>query len=164
MAHLLRIDLIARPVGALCRGDGMVIAERTYVAEGVLSRLVGMLGTPDPAGDEALVLAPCRAVHGVGLRARIGAAFVDAHGTVLRVVDPLPRRGASARGARVVLEARTGVLAALRAGDTVWLPGCHDFPLAGTLRAGEGGACAHPTRLPVTQGIRPCGTDRKEMQ
>ena len=40
MAHLLRIDLIARPVGALRRGDGMVIAERTYVAEGVLSRLV----------------------------------------------------------------------------------------------------------------------------
>jgi len=164
MAHPLRIDLIARPVGALCRDDGMVIAERTYVAEGALSRLVGMLGTPDPAGDEALVLAPCRAVHGVGLRARIGAAFVDAHGTVLRVVDPLPRRGASARGARVVLEARTGVLAALRPGDTVWLPGCHVFPLAGTLRAGEGGACAHPTRLPVTQGIPPWGTDRKEMQ
>ena len=68
----------------------MVIAERTYVAEGALSRLVGMLGTPDPGGDEALVLTPCRAVHGMGLRARIGAALVDAHGTVLRVVDPLP--------------------------------------------------------------------------
>ena len=45
MAHPLRIDLIARPVGALRRGDGMVIAERTYVAEGALSRLVGMLGS-----------------------------------------------------------------------------------------------------------------------
>lgn len=142
----------------------MVIAERTYVAEGALSRLVGMLGTPDPGGDEALVLAPCRSVHCMGMRAQIGAVFVDANGLVLRVVDPLPRRGASARGARAVLEARTGVLAALRPGDTVRLPGCNVFPLAGTLRAGEGGASAHPARLPVTQGIPPWGTDRKETQ
>ena len=41
MAHPLRIDLIARPVGALCRGDGIAIAEHAYVAEGALSLLVG---------------------------------------------------------------------------------------------------------------------------
>ena len=85
MAHPLRIDLIARPAGALCRGDGMVIAERTYVAEGALSRLIGMLGTPDPAGDEALVLAPCRAVHGMGLRAP--ARSIPAHVRPIELSD-----------------------------------------------------------------------------
>ncbi|MFM8828120.1 MAG: hypothetical protein ACKOGE_02405, partial [Actinomycetota bacterium] len=85
---------------------------------------------PDPTRDEALVLVPCAAVHGVGLRARIGAAFVDRRGCVLRVVDPLPRRGASCRGAHAVIEAASGVLD-LAPGDRVWLTGAGLFPHGG---------------------------------
>jgi hypothetical protein len=79
--------------------------------------LVGLLGTPDLAPDEALWLEPCSSVHGLGLRARIGCAFLADDGTVLRVVDPLPRGGlAAARGARAVVECAAGRLAALPPG------------------------------------------------
>jgi len=104
-----------------------VVAARAYVAARPPGRLVGMLGTPDPAPDEALVLLPCAAVHGVGLRARIAAVFVDGQGRVLRVVDPLPRWGASCRGAHAVIEAACGVLD-LAPGDQVWLTGADLFP------------------------------------
>lgn len=90
-----------------------------------------MLGTPDPSDDELLILLPCAAVHGVGLRCSIGVAFVDAAGVVMRVVDPLPWRGARVRGAHAVVEARTGVLAALRPGDTISVDDDHVFPLRG---------------------------------
>jgi len=96
----------------------------------MLARLVGFLGTPDPAGDEALILVPCRSVHGIGLRVRIEAAFVDRCGVVLRVVDPLPARGASCRGAHAVIEARSGALR-LVPGDRVWLTGDSLFPHGG---------------------------------
>lgn len=103
---------------------------RAYVADRAIARFVGMLGTPDPAADEALVLVPCRAVHGVGLRARIGAAFVDRRGAVLRVVDPLPARGATCSGAHAVIEAASGSLR-LVPGDRVWLADGSVFPHGG---------------------------------
>lgn len=89
-----------------------------------------MLGTPDPAPDEVLVLVPCAAVHGVGLRARIGVAFVDRRGVVLRVHESLPRHGAACAGTYGVLEAACGVLD-LEPGDRVWLTGSDLFPHGG---------------------------------
>ncbi len=78
-----------------------MIAARCYRASSAAARLVGLLGTPDLAEDEALWLEPCGSVHTVLLRAPIGCAFLDGDGRVLRVVDPLPRsRVAAARGAR----------------------------------------------------------------
>lgn len=96
----------------------------------MLSRLIGMLGTPDPSCDEALVLVPCAAVHGIGLRARIGVAFVDRRGVVLRVLDPLSWHGGSCPGAHAVLEAASGVLT-VSPGDRVWLTGAGIFPHGG---------------------------------
>ncbi|MFM9018584.1 MAG: DUF192 domain-containing protein [Actinomycetota bacterium] len=116
--------------GAVVASPAAVAAARAYVADRATARLVGMLGTPDPRPDEALVLVPCAAVHGVGLRARIGVVFVDRRGCVLRVVDPLPRRGASCRGAHAVIEAASGVLD-LAPGDRVWLAGAALFPHGG---------------------------------
>jgi hypothetical protein len=56
-------------------------------------------------------------VHAIGLRARIGCAFLDRDGVVLRVVDPLPRLGiAAARGARAVVECPAGRLAGVAPG------------------------------------------------
>jgi uncharacterized membrane protein (UPF0127 family) len=78
---------------------------------------VGLLATPDLATDEALWLERCSSVHAVGLRASIGVAFLDKDDRVMRVVDPLPRgRAAMVRGARSVVECRTGVLQQLAIG------------------------------------------------
>lgn len=127
----LRICNLARSAGSLSIAGGRTVATRAYVADHVVARLVGMLGTPDPSDDEILVLVPCAAVHGVGLRASIGAAFVDPTGRVLRVVDPLPRRGASCWGAHAVIEAASGVLA-VGPGDRVQLGDGSVFPHGGT--------------------------------
>ncbi len=136
---LLRINHIASPGGELRTGEGLLVARRAYVARTPLSRLVGMLGTPDPAPDEALVLTPCSAVHGVGLRAGIGAAFVDGVGMVLRVVDPLPWRGAAFPGAHSVVEAAGGVLA-VSPGERLVLTPESVFPHGGHFTPGAGGS------------------------
>ena len=113
----LRVDRLAGPPAELVTDAGELVAARCYRAGSNLGRLVGLLGTPDLAPDEALWLEPCASVHGLGLRARIGCAFLDADGTVIRVVDPLPRGGlASARGARAAVECAAGRLAALPPG------------------------------------------------
>jgi uncharacterized protein len=114
----LRIDRLTGPPAPLRDGAGRVVAGRCYRAASARARLVGLLGTPDLAPDEALWLEPCGSVHTVGLRAPIGCAFLDGAGRVLRVVDPVPRwRVAGARGARAVVECRAGTLAALAPGD-----------------------------------------------
>src|SRR5205809_382632 len=61
---------------------------------------------------------PVSAHGGVArLRARIGCVFLARDGSVLRVVDPLPRgRVASARGAHAVVECAAGRLAGVAAG------------------------------------------------
>ena len=66
----LRIDRLARDAGSLVAADGRIVAARAFVADRAVARLVGMLGTPDPRTDEALLLVPCRAVHAIGMRAR----------------------------------------------------------------------------------------------
>ncbi len=114
----LRIDRLTGPPQPLRDGSGRVLASRCYRAASARARLVGLLGTPDLAPDEALWLEPCSSVHTAGLRAPIGCAFLDAGGRVLRVVDPLPRwRAAGRRGARAVVECRAGALAGLAPGD-----------------------------------------------
>ena len=118
----LRVDRLSGPPAPLRTDDGRPLAERCHRAGSPLARLVGLLGTPDLALDEALWLEPCSSVHTVGLRARIGCAFLDADGRAMRVVDPLPRaRAAGCRGARIVVECSAGVLAAagVRAGDVL---------------------------------------------
>jgi uncharacterized membrane protein (UPF0127 family) len=64
------------------------------------------------------------------MRIPIGCAFLDGHGRVMRLIDPLvPGRFAACRGARSVVECHTGVLRA-RSGLTrlsLGTPG-PDFP------------------------------------
>lgn len=116
-----RIDRLAGPPAVLTAGAGRVVAGRCHRAATPLARLVGLLATPDLRSDEALWLEPCSSVHTLALRAPIGCAFLDAAGTVVRVVDPLARgRAAASRGARAVVECRAGVLAgSVRAGDVL---------------------------------------------
>ncbi len=114
----LRIDRLTGPPACLLTGGGRLLSGRCHAARTRRARLVGLLGTPDLGADEALWIERCRAVHSVGLRATIGCAFLDGHGRVLRVVDPLPRgRAAAVRGARSVVECPAGVLRDVRPGD-----------------------------------------------
>lgn len=113
----LRVDRLSGPPAPLLTDAGALVAARCYRARSAWARLVGLLGTPDLAGDEALWLEPCAGVHALGLRARIGCAFLAADGTVLRVVDPLPRGGMAARrGARATVECAAGRLAGVAPG------------------------------------------------
>ena len=105
----LRIDRLTGPPRPLLDDRGRVVAARCYPATTAPARLVSLLATPDLADDEALWLAPCSSVHAVGLRARVGCAFVDGEGVVLRVLDPLPTF-ARARGAAAVVECAAGTL------------------------------------------------------
>ena len=119
----LRIDRLTGPPGPLRDGTGRVIAARCYRTGGMASRLIGLLGTPDLADDEALWLEPCSSVHTIGLRAPIGCAFVDGAGRVLWVVDPMKRWRVSAiRGALAVVECRAGILEGLAVGDRLVPP------------------------------------------
>lgn len=116
----LRIDRLAGPPRPLLADDGRVVAARCYSATTVLTRLIGLLGTPDLADDEALWLSPCSSVHAVGLRARVGCAFVDGEGVVLRVLDPLPTL-ARVRGAAAAVECAAGTLDGLVPGRRLLL-------------------------------------------
>ncbi len=85
-----------------------------------MSRAAGLLGTARLEPGEGLWLEPCSSVHTAFLRVAIGCLFLDAHGVVLRVADPLPRwRVAGARGARAVVEAPAGTFAGVRPGQRV---------------------------------------------
>jgi uncharacterized membrane protein (UPF0127 family) len=125
-----RFDRVARDAGRLYAVH-VAGCLRAFVADTPVARAIGMLATPDLGVDEALVLVPCSAVHGIGLRCAIGVAFVDETGVVMRVVDPLPWWGARMPGAHAVIEACTGVLAGLRPGDTIAVEDDHVFPLRG---------------------------------
>lgn len=125
----LRIDRITPAPGPLRGPDGAVLVVRCHRAASSLARLVGLLGTPDLAPDEGLWLEPCSSLHTFALRARIGCAFLDDRGRVVRVVDPLPRwRVAAARGACVAVEAPAGRLAGLRPGDALTLEAAPGAP------------------------------------
>ena len=129
-----------------CARGGLVVASRAgvlgraWIAHSPWARFVGLLGTPRLPRSDVLVLERCSAVHGVGLRVRIGVAFVDAHGEVRRVIDPLPWWGARARGATAVLETASGVLAGVRPGDHIRITGASLFPHRGNFIARRWGS------------------------
>jgi uncharacterized protein len=147
----LRADRLAGPAAPLSVEGGPVLAARCYRATSPLARLVGLLATPDLSGDESLWLEPCSSVHTLGLRARIGAAFLDAEGRVLRVIDPLPGgRIAACRGARAVVECRAGVLAGVAPGSRLRrdrAPAADDLPAPSERRPPRGGRDERPGGL-----------------
>lgn len=103
--------------------DGRVLAT-LEVPEGRRGRRRGLLGRAGVEG--ALLLAPVRSVHTMGMRFPIDAAQCDADLRVLRVVRLTPNRVLRpVRGARAVVEAEAGAFArwAVRPGDLLEVRG-----------------------------------------
>lgn len=95
------------------------VAKSVEIAATRASRRRGLLGRHRLADASAMLLAPCAAVHTVGMRFAIDVVFVDRQGYALKVVRDLrPWRIALAAGARAVIEMPAG---SLRWGDV--LPG-----------------------------------------
>jgi uncharacterized membrane protein (UPF0127 family) len=73
------------------------------------TRLVGLLGQPPLQQDEALLIAPCRAVHTFGMRYCIDVVFLDERNRVIKIVAAMPpRRIAWCWRARMVVELAAG--------------------------------------------------------
>jgi len=93
---------------------GAVLGTRIALADRWLARLRGLLGRPEPAAGEGLLLVPCGSVHMLGMRYPIDVALLDAERRVVSI-HPALRPGwhmAASHGARYALELPSGTLAA----------------------------------------------------
>jgi uncharacterized membrane protein (UPF0127 family) len=119
-------------------GRATVLGARIALADRWLTRLRGLLGRPEPAVGEGLLLFPCGSVHMLGMRYPIDVAFLDREGRVLAAYPAL-RPGfhaAGCRGARYTLELRAGTLA-----STGTVPGDRlQWQEAGTAQGGRRGS------------------------
>jgi uncharacterized membrane protein (UPF0127 family) len=104
-------------------GDGAVVCERCELADGVWTRLRGLIGRAGLEPGAGLMLRPAWAIHTSFMRFPIDAVFLDEELRVLRVREGLrPWRAAVAPGAAAVLElpageaARIGVAPGARLG------------------------------------------------
>jgi len=91
---------------------GTVLAERVTVAESLLARTRGLLGTNALPAGHGLLIRPCRQVHSFFMRYALDLVFVDRQGQVVRTlagftpnwISPLVSRAAA------VLELPAGTL------------------------------------------------------
>ena len=110
-----RIHLLAPPWSAL---SGVLPDRRRMPSPGELTVLVadtrrtrrrGLARLDALPGDVALLIAPCRSVHTVGMRFALDLVWLDGAGAVVRIDRAVaPRRLRSCRAARAVLECRAG--------------------------------------------------------
>jgi uncharacterized membrane protein (UPF0127 family) len=91
---------------------GTVLGDRVVVADSVLSRLRGLLGTRELPRRHGLLLRPCKQVHSFFMQFALDLVFVDDRGRVLRTVEGFGRNRVSpfVRGASAVLELPAGTL------------------------------------------------------
>jgi uncharacterized membrane protein (UPF0127 family) len=89
-----------------------VIATRVDRLRGFFQRLLGLLGRNALRPDEGVWIAPCNAIHTLGMRMPIDVIFLDARGRILRVEHGVrPNRPALVcRRAQAVVELGSGAL------------------------------------------------------
>ena len=99
-------------LGALYAGESCLLP-RVWKAAGTWDRMRGLLGRPPLQPGEGLWIEPCASVHTLGMGYPLDLAFVDEQGRVKKLIHGIPPlRLAGAIGARAVLEAVAGQLAA----------------------------------------------------
>jgi uncharacterized protein len=105
---------------------GVVVCDACLIADSPALRLRGLLGRPELASGEGLLLRPTGSIHTWFMRFPIDAVFLDRELRILRVVDRMrPWRAAAARKARAVLELPAGeaVRRGIAPGDVLALGG-----------------------------------------
>jgi uncharacterized membrane protein (UPF0127 family) len=103
---------------------GEVVASSVEVADTRAARRRGLLGREGLPGGAALVITRSNAVHTIGMRFAIDVVFVDAQGTVRKIVRRLPPwRVAVSVPARSAIEFGAGEVDgdAVRLGDRLYL-------------------------------------------
>jgi uncharacterized membrane protein (UPF0127 family) len=102
---------------------GQILADRLHAAFDSASRRSGLLREATWPAGSALVIAPCQAVHTIGMRFPIDVLFVDRDGCVVKTRGSLgPWRMAAAWRAFAAIELPAGSVKDLvRAGDRVRL-------------------------------------------
>lgn len=97
------------------RGDAL--AQRVMLADTWWTRLRGMMGRPEPAADEGMLLVPCRSVHMYWMKYPLDIAFLAPDGQIVATYHGLaPSRRSKRHGdADRALELKAGTLAAKRA-------------------------------------------------
>jgi hypothetical protein len=96
---------------------GKVVSERCMLASSVFARMRGLLGRASLDDGESMLFSPAGSIHMFFMRFAIDAVFCDGELVVLKVVPNLrPWRIASARGAKVVIELKTGASSGLTPG------------------------------------------------
>ena len=124
MAHWLT-PLLAAPdsrFGLWNRRTGLPIATRLLPAFDSAARRQGLLGRTGLASGEALVLAPCSAIHTAFMRFPLDLLFLDRSGAVLKTASGVrPWRISAAWRGFAVVELAAGALEAseTRRGDAV---------------------------------------------
>jgi uncharacterized membrane protein (UPF0127 family) len=89
-----------------------IIATRIVRLSGFYRRAIGLLGRRSLEPDEGAWIAPCNAIHTIGMRVPIDVIFLDVRGCVVRLEScVLPNRPAlMCRGAKAVIELGSGAL------------------------------------------------------
>lgn len=102
----------ARSVVVRNERNNTVIGERVRVADRVWPRLRGLLGHPEPAPGEGLLIEPCNGIHTLGMRYPIDVLFLRRDGVVIRCERALPpsRFVPWVRRAHHVIELRAGTI------------------------------------------------------
>lgn len=94
--------------------SGRSVASSVEVATTRTQRRRGLLGREGLSAGCAFVLAPCRAVHTIGMRFPIDVVFVDDQGCVVKTVSHMIGwRIAMAAGASITIELWAGALQAV---------------------------------------------------
>ena len=89
------------------------VADSVRLADSWWARLRGMMGRPEPAEDEGMLLVPCRSVHMYWMKYPLDVAFLAADGRVVATYHGLaPSRRSKWHGdAERALELKAGRLA-----------------------------------------------------
>jgi uncharacterized membrane protein (UPF0127 family) len=102
--------MVPGPARIVLRGHGVSVCERCVIAQRPLARAKGLLGRKQElAAGEGLLLKPAPSIHTWFMRFPIDAVFLDRNMSVIAIEEDLrPWRTAGRRGARAVLELRSG--------------------------------------------------------
>lgn len=94
--------------------SGKSVASSVEIATTRRQRRRGLLGRDGLCAGSAFVLAPCRAVHTIGMRFPIDVVFIDDQGLVVKLVEHLEGwRLAMSGSAAITIELWAGALQAV---------------------------------------------------